>query len=86
MRVRIIARGGYSSRHGLRYDRGQIAEIADHVAVKLIRHGIAEPAPAPLVIESAVKAPPANAAKRVGKAAKATTEEVDEAPQRKGTE
>lgn len=67
MRVRIVVKGGYSNpRRGVELPCGEVCDLADGLALKLIRHRIAEPDPAP-VLETVAVAPPENAAKRVGK-------------------
>lgn len=67
MRVRIIAKPGYSNpARSLELKCGEVVTIPDALAVKLLHHRIAEPDPEP-VIEDAALALPENAAKRVSK-------------------
>jgi hypothetical protein len=66
MRVRIVQKHGYTDRHGLVFEYGDVADVSDDLAVKLLNHRIAVAAPAPKV-ETAAVAPPENAAKRVSK-------------------
>ena len=68
MRVRITQRTGYGARDGRVFGLGDVADLDDALAVKLITNRIAEPAPAP-VVRTAEAAPEANTAKRVGKPA-----------------
>jgi hypothetical protein len=66
MRVRIVQKHGYIDRHGLAFEYGDVADLSDDLAVKLLNHHIAVPAPDPEP-EVAVAAPPENVAKRVSK-------------------
>ena len=68
MKVVIVA-NHYHDRYGVEHERGDEAEYNDQLASKLIRHGIAKPAPkkAVPVVETSEKAPPENTAKRTAK-------------------
>lgn len=68
MKVLISKKGGYGARDGRIFEFGDIADLDEALAVKLLQHGIAKPAPKPEV-KTAAATPPENAAKRVFKPA-----------------
>jgi hypothetical protein len=45
MKVRIIQRPGYGDRNGVFHKHGDVVDFPDVLAIKLIRHQIAVPAP-----------------------------------------
>ena len=67
MRIRIILRDGYGDRFGNFHECGDIVELPDPIAVKLLKRGMAVAAPAPVVVETAEVAPPRNVARRTSK-------------------
>lgn len=75
MRVRIVQKHGYITRDGHEFPFGTEAELGDDLAVKLLNHHIAVPAPIQKR-ESAVVAPRQNTAKHTSKAAKKTAPAV----------
>lgn len=69
MRLKVTAKQGYSNpRRGLELQVGNIIDVDDVLALKLLKHRICEPAPA--VVETAVRTAPQHKAKRVSKPAK----------------
>ena len=68
MKVVILLHDGYVARDGTKYARGDVAEFPEHLALKLIGHGIAGPAPAPQRETAAKPHPAKTAAKHTGKA------------------
>ena len=68
MRVRVTASEGYENASGIDARPGDIIDVDETLARKLIARHVAVPAPAPEpVIETAEKTPPRNTAKRVSK-------------------
>jgi hypothetical protein len=66
MRIRIITADGYGDRFGNVYKCGDVTDMPDNIAVKLLTRRIAVPAPEPEVETSEV-APPSNAARKTGR-------------------
>jgi hypothetical protein len=79
MKVVIRQKAGYTTREGLVFEVGDVAEFDDGLAIKLINYGIAAPAPAPKVETTAKAAPKVNAAKRVSKPAPSKAAPKEEA-------
>ena len=69
MKIKITARQGYSDRFGDWHEFGDIAELPDHVATKLLAAGIAT-AVRDKPVERAVVKPKETASKRGRKGAK----------------
>ena len=68
MKVRITAKAGYSNpRRGIECHTGDLCDIADDVAVKLLSMGLAVPAPKPEPRTVEAPAPPENTAQRTSK-------------------
>jgi hypothetical protein len=67
VRVRIILRDGYGDRFGNFHKCGDVVDLPDIIAAKLLKRGMAVAAPPEPVIETAEVAPPRNAARRTTK-------------------
>lgn len=76
MFVLITAKGGYvNQRREIDAKSGEVIEVADQLAVKLLNNGLAEPARRP-ARKTTARAPQQNTAKATGKA-KPTTRKED---------